>query len=93
MEVPAPGDTSVLNDVSFAAKDNGWAVGSYDSGAYEYTLVEHWNGETWLSQATPSPSKHAHLDGVSGIASGQVWAVGGRIHKQVTHRALSERLC
>lgn len=58
-----------------------WAVGRHKTGpSNTRTLAQHWNGSRWQLFPTPNPSSsgggNAELEGVSGVAGDDVWAVG-----------------
>jgi anti-sigma factor RsiW len=63
--------------VAISANDV-WAVGfGYFARGSSNTLIEHWNGTTWL--IAPSPKGHYHqnwLNGVAAVSGGDIWAVG-----------------
>jgi hypothetical protein len=46
---PSPGGNSAsyLHAIDALSSANAWAVGDYDSGASNLTLIEHWNGKAW----------------------------------------------
>lgn len=69
---------SKLNGVTVLSRCNAWAVGWWQSGTTDLTLVEHWNGRAWKKVPTPTPagSTQAELLGVSAISSHDIWAVG-----------------
>ncbi len=81
---PNPATKSVSNDalsgVSALSDSAVWAVGDYSSSGgnnVQHTLVERWNGSTWM--VVPSPDMGAlgsALLGVTAISSTDVWAVG-----------------
>jgi hypothetical protein len=76
------GPLSQLNSASALSATDVWAVG--DSGFPGFNsrpLAEHWNGSTWTVVPVPVPAGIAtgQLQGVSGAAPGDVWAVGGFI--------------
>src|SRR2546427_8626105 len=52
--VPAatPGDASRLLGVTALSADDAWAVGSWDQGAEDHGLIEHWNGQAWTQVPT-----------------------------------------
>ena len=68
-----------LNAVAAASANDVWAVGYYvngSGGAYQ-TLVEHWNGTSWLVVSSPNVGAIDNfLSGVAAIAANNVWAVG-----------------
>ena len=76
---PAPAGDSVLNGVTALAPNDLWAVGAYTAtGTFSATtLTVHSNGTSWtyIPSANP-PSSKAVLQGVAGVASNDVWAVG-----------------
>jgi hypothetical protein len=55
-----------------------WAVGnSTNTGGFDQTLAEHWDGTTWSIVPTPNPgSTDNDLNGVAAISSNDVWVVG-----------------
>ncbi len=53
-----------------------WAVGSYDNGTVQQTLVEHWNGSAWTVVASPDPGAGSILSGVQAASRTDIWAVG-----------------
>jgi hypothetical protein len=68
-----------LHDVTATSSTNAWAVGGYEPGIYEQTLVEHWNGTAWKRVTSPDPagSSQSHfLSGVTATSSTNAWAVG-----------------
>jgi hypothetical protein len=83
--VPGPhtGDNvNRLNAVSVISADNVWAVGYYwvqtpDFNGKLQTLVHHWDGTAWSVVPSPNVGSGTNvLQGVVGIASNDVWAVG-----------------
>ena len=72
---------SALAGVAAVSSNDVWAVGSYADdvgGGYQtYTLIEHWDGNTWSIVPSPSPStQYNGLSGVAAVSSSDVWAVG-----------------
>jgi hypothetical protein len=67
-----------LTGVTATSATNAWAVGYYETGDTDMTLVEHWNGKTWAKVASPNPSgsRGSNLDGVSASSAKNAWAVG-----------------
>jgi hypothetical protein len=88
----ATGDRAVnaLNDVFALAPDHAWAVGeSVESPGWgtkpSRVLVEHWDGATWSIVPAPSPfSGENQLNGVSGTAPNDIWAVGFALDEEDT---------
>lgn len=79
---PSPGTWyNTLTGVAAASPTNIWAVGSYtdyDSQPYNnLTLVEHYNGSSWSTVASPNPGDLNDTFHAVGIDSlGNVWAAG-----------------
>lgn len=78
-------DENALLDIDIISADDIWAVGEYNSGVPptetgRRTLAQHWDGERWRLVRTRNPSfewmDFANLEGVSGVAADDVWAVG-----------------
>ncbi len=67
-----------LRAVAAIATDDIWAVGySGDNTVGFQSLTMHWDGHTWSVVPSPNPSAYLNfLDGVTAIASDDVWAVG-----------------
>jgi hypothetical protein len=73
-----------LSGVSAVSATDAWAVGYKCSNAecappdLTYgTLIEHWNGTTWSTVATPAPAaSDQQLKGVSAVSATDAWAVG-----------------
>jgi tetratricopeptide (TPR) repeat protein len=80
--VPSPnpgGYRNYLFDVAAVSADNVWAVGIYrtDAGSSNRTLVEHWDGTSWVVAHSPNPTlEHNYLYGVAALPTDDVWAVG-----------------
>ncbi len=74
----APG-TAFTSVTAISASDV-WTVGTvYSAKNVTKTLTEHWNGTAWSMVASPSPgvgSQGSLLNGVTAIATNDVWAVG-----------------
>jgi hypothetical protein len=66
-----------LFGVAAVSARDAWAVGSYDTGPADLTLVEHWNGSRWA--VVPSPNVESadnRLFAVDAVGPNDVWAVG-----------------
>jgi hypothetical protein len=76
-----------LDGVAATSASNAWAVGSYSNpvGTAPRTLIEHWNGQRWAIQPSPSVGSQANeLYGVAATAASNAWAVGSyptRMHR------------
>ncbi len=80
---------------SFLSRNEGWAVGAYqiDNSTQIATMAQHWNGRRFRIVTTPNPgSGHYNvLDGVSELATGDVWAVGSDYSYEVqAYQTLAE---
>jgi hypothetical protein len=87
--VPSPNPSSVYSEVEldgvFAlAANNVWAVGYGDNppgtaSPLDITLIEHWDGTSWSIVPSPNPDTQSNqLHAIAGVASNDLWAVGGR---------------
>lgn len=72
--VPSFPGSSSLTDIDMWAANDGWAVGSYESGDIYRALALRWNGETWTQVPTPDEG-HTELEAVSIAAPHDVWAL------------------
>jgi len=73
-----PGVSQDLRGVAATSASNAWAVGYYDPNSGGATpLVEHFNGQTWSLSSVPLGSSTGDvLNGITALASNNVWAVG-----------------
>jgi hypothetical protein len=84
--VPSPNPpakfTNVELDGVFAlSSTNVWAVGFFENPSVigRFTLIEHWNGSSWALVSSPNPDPEQNeLHSIAGVASNDLWAVGGR---------------
>ena len=67
-----------LNGVSCPSTTSCFAVGNYETGAFENTLVEQWNGTSWSIVASPNAAgaPESILSGVSCPTTADCTAVG-----------------
>ena len=76
---PNPGgsthDDELLAVAAVSAK-NAWAVGWYDDGTADRTLIEHWNGTKWRRVASPNFGSEQILQSVAATSARNLWAVG-----------------
>jgi hypothetical protein len=79
-QVPSPNpggpDGSILTGVAATSATNVWAVGQYNNGSMDQTLIEHWNGTAWKQVPSPNPGGFPHLTGVAATSARNAWAVG-----------------
>ncbi len=83
-DAPLTGDSNdlygSLRDVAMAGPDDVWAVGasSPDGGSETRGLTEHWDGDGWTLEPSPSPGGLSDsLRSVAVGSFGERWAVGG----------------
>jgi hypothetical protein len=79
MASPNPGGPATdnrLNAVAATGTSNAWAVGSYETGAGQNTLILHWDGRQWTSVASPNLGTDNALLGVAATSASNAWAVG-----------------
>lgn len=71
---------NTLNGVNAVSGTDAWAVGFYGrvtgQGGVDKTLILHWNGSTWVRQASPSVSTSSGLDSVAALSPTDAWATG-----------------
>jgi hypothetical protein len=61
---------SVLDSVACPSTNECTAVGSYvDSSGVEFPLAEHWNGSSWVIQATPEQPQNPSFGGGGGLVA------------------------
>ncbi len=90
---PGVGQEGALGAVTVLSASDAWAVGQYEGpDSAQHPLAEHWDGAQWSVVASPSPgSVYNILQGVSGDASGDIWAVGQQSSSTHTDQPLIER--
>ena len=77
---PSGAGTSILFGVAVISASSLWAVGQafISSSNSRQTLIEHWNGTTWVIWSSPSPG--ASTNDLAGVTRApnthQTWAVG-----------------
>jgi hypothetical protein len=66
-----------LTAVTAVGHDDVWAVGTWGKGAFDRTLVMHWNGVRWSIKRSPNPEVYGILNAVGGVVGTRhLWAVG-----------------
>ena len=56
-----------------------WAVGAWAGASTRHafwTLIEHWDGNSWTIVPSPSPGNSAEITGVAALSKTNAWAVG-----------------
>lgn len=80
VEAPSTGatQTNLLRDIACNSSTDCWAVGSFDNGSAQQTLIQHWDGDAWSIKASPntSPTQSNFLTGIECTSSSACWAVG-----------------
>lgn len=74
----AGGDNQFNDVAAVPGTHRFWAVGyASDNTGHDQTLAEQWYGTSWRIVPSPNPSAaNNHLDAVTALAPGDVWAVG-----------------
>jgi hypothetical protein len=70
---------NLLTGVAATSPCSAWAVGYYNNGTAEQTLIEHWDGKAWKVQPSPNPggsSQPNELNHVAATSPTNAWAVG-----------------
>ena len=77
--VPNPGVSATVMGVSAVSPNGVWAVGTYNDGTSDRTMILHWRGVSWKLVPSPSPggTNGSSLRTVSADSSTDAWAVGG----------------
>ena len=87
MPIPNGANHAIVRDVAAVNADDAYAVGAYDApvigGINTYTMVHHWNGDSWTLIDSPSPTAcstctHATFDAVAVAGPNDIWAAGGK---------------
>src|SRR5579875_2153555 len=74
---PDPGTAeNDLIGVSCLSASSCQAVGHYDNGTTDVSLVESWNGSTWSVVSSPSKGSFTYLNDVSCVSAANCMAVG-----------------
>lgn len=82
-----------LSSVAAISANDVWAVGTSWQrfeviSDVDYSLIEHWNGTAWSIVPDASPT-NTDLNGVAGVATSDVWAVG-LVYTSQTQNAIIE---
>ena len=81
--------SSVLTGVVALSPTDAWAVGLTQDQlrVTVRTLTLHWDGVSWSVVPSPNPGpEYNALDGVAGLAGGDVWAVGNQDEQTLAMR-------
>lgn len=76
--VPDPGSGSA-EDIAASGPDDAWIVGYRNLGGANPTWTSHWNGSSWTTMPSPSPSGISPgnaLYGVAAVSPDKVYAAG-----------------
>jgi hypothetical protein len=78
--VPSPNASlpnNVLSGVTCVSASDCWAVGYYVSGPSVYqTLIERWDGTSWVIVSSPNAAQINLLNGVTCRSASDCWAIG-----------------
>jgi hypothetical protein len=96
--VPSANPGGSSNDTGFAAvavksQTDGWAVGSYQDGSADQTLIELLSNGNWEQVTSPDPGGSTHTNVLNGVAitsATNAWAVG-QYDTSTAFRTLIER--
>ena len=81
---------AILSGVDFVDPLNAWVVGYSLEGKWARTLVRHWDGGSWETQASPSVAEQTNmLNDVAFGPDGTGWAVGER--SRLTGKTIVQR--
>jgi hypothetical protein len=69
--------------VSAVSATDAWAVGFYGrvtaQGGVDKPLTLHWNGSTWVRQASPAVGRSSGLFSVAALSPTDAWATGSTL--------------
>jgi hypothetical protein len=73
-----PTDNNYLLNVTCASASDCWAVGYYNNGIADQTLLERWNGTSWAVVSSPNTliTQANRLLSVTCASASECWAVG-----------------
>jgi hypothetical protein len=77
-----------LAGVAATSTSNAWAVGTYNTGTGQKTIIVRWNGHTWTQVSSPNSDPEPSLSGVAATSASNAWAVGtaGSVDKTLIER-------
>lgn len=84
---------NALRDVACSSASDCWAVGSFNNGDAEQTLILRWDGSSWTIAASPNTSatQSNFLTGVACPSPTLCWAAGSAVNGNGSYQALIER--
>jgi len=65
-----------LAGVAATSASSAWAVGTYNTGTSQKTIIVRWNGRAWTLVPNPSPGQEPRLSSVAAPSASNAWAVG-----------------
>ena len=84
------GQARELEGVTCASASDCWAVGKYNNGSIDQTLIERWDGASWAIANSPNAGAGPDfLSGVTCVSTSECWAVGG--YSSNDYKTLIER--
>src|SRR5205085_3581045 len=86
-------ENNVLNGITCDTSSDCWAVGFYDNGTENQTLIEQWNGVSWtiVDSQNSGPTEINSLNGVTCVPGADCWAVGSNEPGHSFDQTLIER--
>lgn len=86
---PNPGSINTIGGLVAFSATRVWAVGATSSSSYAgchgRTLTSRWNGTRFVEVAAPATPICASVNGVTGMSTSDVWAVGSTNDGRDTH--------
>jgi hypothetical protein len=65
-----------LNGIAALSATDAWAVGEYGTNGIEHTIIEHWDGTSWSTVASPQFLNGGILTGMSAVSPQSIYACG-----------------
>jgi hypothetical protein len=84
--------SNYLNGVTCTSASDCWAVGSYSASGASQTLIERWDGTSWVIATSPNngATQNNYLLGVNCGSASDCWSVGYYV-VGITYQTLVER--
>ena len=88
----SPTQSNQLAGVTCVSASECWAIGSYDNGTTQQTLIERWDGTSWTIVSSPNTNatQSNQLADVTCVSAAECWAVGQYFNGSV-YQTLVER--
>jgi hypothetical protein len=90
---PLGNGPSILYGVTCVSASDCWAVGYSSNGIHLQTLIERWDGTSWVivTSANNLPTQDNVLNGVTCVSASDCWAVGYYLPTAGVYQTLVER--